>query len=419
MKLIEEPLGTPATHISAPPVAPISRWPYWACLALIVVLGAVLRMHPWAGFHGRGVDEAVYIFYTDTLEKLHLADYPEHCERYLVGQKQSDSAILPPTRFLFVYAAHVYHALTGATSLHALLAVSALFTTLSLLLTAGFTHRIGGAGLSLATTALMSVAMNQIHQAQHVMIDGFFTFWCLLALWSLWENLQRPERWGWLAAYAASLAAMVMTKENSFFVVAALCGLLLANRWLRFGIVSKPLLMMTVAGPLVGFVALVFLAGGIDTFAAIYQLLVAKSKVLPWAIANGDGPWYRYLIDLVIVSPLIVLLATGRAFQLRVVDKAHLFLLVFIGTTFALMANVKYGMNLRYATIWDMPLRFLAAAQVIHLGARFGSRAVLVSACAITALAAMELHQYRVFCVAYPSYALTDLELLRAVNILK
>ncbi len=419
MKLIEEPTATPETHLPAPPAAPASRWPYWICLALIVIVGAFLRMHSWAGFHGRGVDEAVYIFYVDTLEKIPLTEYPEHCERYLASQSQSDSAILPPTRFLFVFVAHLYHALTGAPSAASILAVSALFTTLSLLVTAGFAHRIGGPALSLATTALMSVALNQIHQAQHLMIDGFFTFWCLLALWTLWENLQRTERWAWLAAYAASLAAMVMTKENSFFVVAAICGLLLANRWLHFGKVSRPLLMMTVAGPLVGFVALVFLAGGIDTFIAMYRLLVAKSKVLPWAIANGDGPWYRYLIDLVIVSPLIVLLATGRAFQLRAADKAALFLLVFIGGTFALMANVKYGMNLRYATIWDMPLRFLAAAQVLSLGARFRQRAVLISAAAITALAAMELYQYHVFCVAYPSYALVDQELLHAVNILK
>lgn len=419
MKLIDEPVGAPARAVSAPPAAPTFRWAYWACLALIVALGAVLRLHPWAGFHGRGVDETMYINYVTDLGKMHLTDYPEFCEHYLLQQSRSDLAMLPPTRFLYLYAAHAWHAATGAPSQDALMAVSAWFTILSLLATAGFAHRIGGPGVSLATTALMSVAMNQIHQAQHVMIDGFFTFWCLLALWSLWENLQRPDRWGWLAAYAASLAAMVMTKENSFFVVAAICGLLVANRWLRFGTVSKPLLLMTVAGPLLGFVALVFLAGGIDVFLAIYRLLVAKSKVVPWAVINGDGPWYRYLIDLVIVSPLIVLLATGRAFQLRVTEKAPLLLLVFIGLTFALMANVKYGMNLRYATIWDMPLRFLATTQVLRLCARFRSRAVLVSACAIVALAAMELNQYRVFCVAHPSYALTDQELLRAVNILK
>lgn len=421
MELLDEPVGAQVRARPAPAaLAPaISRRVYWICLILIVLVGGVLRLHPWAGFQGRGVDETMYVNYVTDLGKMRLADYPEFCEHYLVQQSQSALAMLPPTRFLYLYAAYAWQAFTGASAVDALISISAWFTILSLLTTAGFAHRLGGAGLSLAVTGLMSVAMNQIHQAQHVMIDGFFTFWCLLALWSFWENLQRPGHAVWLGVYAVSLAAMVLTKENSFFVVVAICGLLVANRWLQFGTVSKPLLLMTVAGPLAGFVFLVFLTGGLDVFLAIYRLLVAKSKVVPWAILNGDGPWYRYLIDLVIVSPLVVLLAAGRAFQLRTADKASLFLLAFIGLTFALMANVKYGMNLRYATIWDMPLRFLAAAQLIQLGARFGSRAVPVTACAFVALAAMELHQYQVFCVAYPAYTLTDQELLRAVNILK
>ena len=225
--------------------------------------------------------------------------------------------MLPPTRFLYIYSAHLWQVATGAGVRESLVRVSAVFSILALIAAAGFAHRLGGAGMSLIVAALMSVTMNQIHQAQHAMIDGFFTFLCLLALWSLWENLQRPGRWLWLSAYGASLSAMVMTKENSFFVVAAICGLLAANRWLRFGSVSKPLLLVTVAGPLAGFVFLVFLAGGLDVFVAIYRLLILKSKAVPWAILNGDGPWYRYVIDLVIVSPLVVLLAAGRAFHGR------------------------------------------------------------------------------------------------------
>ena len=29
------------------------------------------------------------------------------------------------------------------------------------------------------------------------------------------------------------------------------------------------------------------------------------------------------------------------------------------------MCNIKYGMNLRYANMWDMPLRFLAFGQIV------------------------------------------------------
>ncbi len=403
----------PANHSS------ISPRLYWSALALILLLGAVLRLVPSAAFKSRGFDEHIYVHHLSYLDRHSLLDYPENCLVYLMKQSKDSSAIPPPTRFLYLYCAHLWRATTGADLYASLVKTSALFSILVLALTAGFTRRLAGPGLALAVTALMSVAMNQVHQSQHAMIDGFFTFWCLLALWSLWENLQQPGRLLWMTLYAASLAAMVMTKENSFFVVAGICGLLLANRWLHFGTITKPLLLLTLAGPLLGFVSLVFLAGGLDVFIAIYSLLVTKSHAVPFAIVNGDGPWYRYLVELMLVSPLLVLLATGRAFHLRAADKPSLFLLLFVGLTFAMMANLKYGMNLRYTTIWDMPLRLLAAAGLFTFCERFGPRARLATLLATAALVLFEFNQYVIFTVDSPTYALTPAETLRAVKVLK
>ena len=44
---------------------------------------------------------------------------------------------------------------------------------------------------------------------------------------------------------------------------------------------------------------------------------VPKNLQLEYAILTGDGPWYRYLLDLMTVSPLVLILALGMAFQVR------------------------------------------------------------------------------------------------------
>lgn len=404
---------------NSPAAAATPRFTYGALLLLIVAAGAFVRLYPSAAFKTQGFDEVIYSAYVKTLEGRSILDYGRLSDVYIQLQSKKEEAILPPTRFLYVYTSHVWHSIIGGEPHRALIQVSAFFTILSLFVTAGFSLRLGGPQISLATTALMSMTMNQIHQAQHAMIDGFFTFWSLIALWSLWENLQQPGRRWWLVAYGASLAAMVMTKENSFFVVVAICGMLVANYWLRFGTATKPLLFTTVLGPLAGFVALVFLAEGLEMFIKMYQLLVEKSKVLSYAVLNGDGPWYRYFFDLMVISPLVMLLAIGRAFQVNRQDKALLFLLVFLGLTFAIMANVKYGMNIRYTTIWDMPLRYLAVSQVALFASRAGKHGTLVMTLATIALAAFELYQYFVFCVKFPAYTLIDSEVLRAVRIIQ
>ena len=57
--------------------------------------------------------------------------------------------------------------------------------------------------------------------AQHALVDGFFTFWALLTLWMLWENLQAPRSWPWLAAYTLSLAFLVLTTAIGFTMLFA------------------------------------------------------------------------------------------------------------------------------------------------------------------------------------------------------
>ena len=91
---------------------------------------------------------------------------------------------------------------------------------------------------------------------------------------------------------------------------------------------------------------------------------------------------------------------------------AALYLLLFVGSTFALMANVQYAMNVRYTTIWDMPLRFLAFLQLSLLASRLARGAPIALIIATLALCALELRQYFVFCVTAPSYSLVPQELL-------
>ncbi len=101
-------------------------------------------------------------------------------------------------------------------------------------------------------------------------------------------------------------------------------------------------------------------------------------------------------------------------------DRPLWFGVVFMVASYVLMANVKYGMNLRYATIWDLPLRALAVGQVALLASRAGERWRWPAMTAmVTGLCAFDLHQYYQLAVKYPLYELVPMDLLHALNILK
>ena len=238
----------------------------------------------------------------------------------------------------------------------------------------------------------------------------------------MWECLQQPEHPGWLTLYAGGVALMVATKENAFFVWVAILAILAANRWLRFGTVSRGLLGSTLAGPAVGVAMLTNAAGGLGTLIEVYRLGVPKNLHLEYAIATGDGPWFRYLLDLLTISPLVFLLATAAVLQLRHQreDRPLWFVVVFVAASYALMCNVKYGMNLRYASIWDLPLRALAGWQVALLAARAGERwRWPVTGVVVAGLCAFDLDQYYRLAVRFPLYELVPLDLLHALNIIK
>jgi 4-amino-4-deoxy-L-arabinose transferase-like glycosyltransferase len=282
-----------------------------------------------------------------------------------------------------------------------------------------FVWRLRGPAWAIAVAALVTVAPTQLHMSQHALVDGFFTFWATLVVWLFWENLHAPRDWRWLVGYIIALALLVLTKENSFFVWVALVALLITNRWLQFGTVTRELVIATILGPLLGVVVLIFLAGGIDVFVQSYQLSVGKNFQLRYAILTGDGPWHRYLVDLLLVSPIVLILALGTLFRLNRTMKPELFMSIFIAASYLLMCNVKYGMNLRYANMWDMPLRFLAFGEIVWLASFAKRYRTAVIAAAVVLLSAAEFHQYIILGVQYPLYELITHDLLQALQILK
>ena len=405
-------------------------------LAIILALGIFLRipphafspssplrsiaaLHPQPAFTQIGVDEVLYRRYVNALVQEGITSYPDLVEAYNAEQNELPYAILPPVRFLYIFSGYVWHSLFGDESLEALRSVAAFFSVLTLGLTVMFAWRLRGSTWALGIGALMAFAPTQIHMSQHALIDGVFTFWALLCLWLLWENLHAPREWPWIVAYGLALAVLVITKENSCFLWIALVLLILANRWLQFGTVTRELLLATIAGPLLGVVILVFLAGGLHNLIDTYRLLVSKASQMPYAIQTGDGPWHRYLVDLLLVSPVILILAFGSIFQLDRTKKPELFMSIFIAASYLVMCNVKYGMNLRYANMWDMPLRFLAFGSLVGLVAPIRRHRHILLGVAVVLICAIELRQYYILAVQYPLYELVSGGLLRAVHILK
>lgn len=419
------------------PPPPDRSTPLFCATAVVIVLiGILLRFCPSAAFHQAGFDEVLYRAYALALDRQGFSNYDTLTDAYLTHQRLPETgAELPPTRFLFIFSGWVWKRAQFGDApavdlrqpgayyhdpiLLSLRHVSAFFTTLLMILSGIAAWRWAGRAAGLAVLALMAFAPLQIHMSQHALIDGFFAFWAALCVWTLWENLRRPNHPGWLAALGFGLIMLVLTKENAFFVYLALAGLIGVNRWAGFGEVTRPLLLVGLIAPALGLITLINLAGGPSNFLETYHLLVTKAEHLEYAILTGDGPWYRYLSDMLLMSPLILCLAIGGAFCVTRESRPCLYLLGFVAFSYLIMCNVRYGMNLRYATMWDLPLRVLAFAQLGWVASHWQLRTKLFLPVAVAALCVYDLAQYRTFFMEHALYELAPDGLLQAVQILK
>ncbi len=391
-------------------------------LIAVLVFGVAIRLYPSAAFDRLGFDENLYRTYVTQLNHVGLGGFPGMVADYIEAQRKLPSAILPPTRFLYIYLGHLWSTATGINPLQSLHDVSCAFSIFTLGLACAFAWRLGGPKTALGVTALMAAAPTQIHMSQHALIDGFFAFWAVLALWMLWEALNSQpgsQRLTWSILLGTALALLVMTKENSFFVFVGLVGVAALAPWLGYGRWSWAMAVALGVGPALGLGVLVTLSGGPAAFIETYSLLVEKAYQLEYAIKTGDGPWYRYLVDLLVVSPLILLLAVGSAFRASKSERPALYLLTFLAGTYLIMCNIKYGMNLRYTNMWDMPLRFLAFSQLCWLSSRLPKHQTLALIGATFAVALYDLRLYVTFFVEHPLYELVTGGLLHALKILK
>jgi hypothetical protein len=116
---------------------------------------------------------------------------------------------------------------------------------------------------------------------------------------------------------------------------------------------------------------------------------------------------------------VILILAIGALFCLNKNKKPELFCVSFITASYLLMCNLKYGMNLRYTNMWDMPLRLLAFEQLTLLSGLFQRYRTVILCAFVGIICTIELRQYVILFVQYPLYELVPDGLLRALQILK
>lgn len=302
-------------------------------------------------------DEGYYLYYASRVSKEGPAAFSALAREYL---REPERRFFPPPVRLSTIAAGAAAMRVSGFSWRALQLVSlgsfllllaALFFGLRRL----FGERVGfwAALLTAASPLHLGLTRRALSDSWSAALCGV----CLLAFSRVWFSHSR-SRWHW-AGVAFLLAAAFLAREANVLLVPLMLAPMAWGALRRREPVPRvPFLAVSVvpvaAAVLLGCAA----AGGWGVFWRVVSANITSPPLNAYAVKYGGGPWFRYLLDFLLVSPAPTLLYLGWiGYLLGAREKdPQVWWWALVPVLFVLL-SIPATKNLRYALMLEAPIR--------------------------------------------------------------
>jgi 4-amino-4-deoxy-L-arabinose transferase-like glycosyltransferase len=334
-----------------------------------IVLATWLLVEPTlaSAQHQPQADEGYYTWYMMRVRNRGLGAFPGLAEEWLA--RENNLYFPPPTRVGYAVAAAAWSSFAGTT--YQDLARLSLASVLALVATQFlFARRHFGDAPAVLIAALTAASPLLLGMGRLALADDFASAWMVASLWLFLEVVRAPRSPGWSAAFAAAFTVALLSKEISLLLLAPMAAFALVEHGLRrrdpraIARIAALLAAPVVASTLVW----AWAAGGFGVLARIARAVASSPASNTYALSYGGGPWVRYCVDELLLSPwtsalglagLVVALWRWRGGEVE--QAALFFALVYVLTVACLGPFTK---NLRYAGVLEAPLRTLAVVLV-------------------------------------------------------
>jgi 4-amino-4-deoxy-L-arabinose transferase-like glycosyltransferase len=343
----------------------------WAAAGLVLGIGALVASTLGSVRYVATADEGYYRSYAARIAAQGPGAFPETFEAYRTEPRHW--RFPNPLRVGYIGIAAGWTALRGD-GFRALSEISLVSHCLLVALCFGFTRRLLDGPIALTTSALVAFSPLLLGLSRRALLDAPATGLALASLWAFWECLRQPAARGPRIAFMLCFGLGILVKETTVLLLVPF-GLLLTLAPRAQRQAALPSLAPALFAPpvLCGCVWLLA-AGSLETLVAVVRIILGSPASNPYAQQLGGGPWWRYGVDLLLLSPgptLLGLAVAGHALlETRAgrSDATRNWLALFaLGL---LLAYAPFTKNVRYVAPIELPLRALAALGLFALCGR-------------------------------------------------
>jgi hypothetical protein len=340
-------------------VLQICAWILVSLFALALRWSFLPNQHSTSPRRPHGVDEQTYANFSAALHEKGWTQYQKLIQDY--AHENTPVATPPPTRLLLIGPGAILQILLNDNSPRPLAIASLVFDTLFILAVFMVLFRRDTSLSNLAVGMAVGFSPLAIGMARWALGDVFSAEVFLVSFWAWLRGVQGSNnRWVWLGVIGWTLGLLI--KEAHWIFVPSLFGVLLYLKYQKKTVPlwywGTPLLPL-----LLGLFLFAGICGNFSSAWLIYTHHLSSAMVNPYATKYLDGPWYRYLVDYVIISPATTLCWIAAFFAWRNwVKNPWLASNLILGVGgLVVFSLIPHHFNLRYTIACDLALRIVWA----------------------------------------------------------
>ncbi len=376
--------------------------PAFAIFALIALCACAYRVLTLGPVALNGFDEHAYLFFIKTFAAKGFAGLRELIAQFPVNENLSKGPL--PFRIGFIVAGWLSCLLLGSYSVESLAALSFIAGILTIAVAYLLLKEWFSRGTAFTAALLLIVSPLMTGLSRRALQDPFFALIVVTAMWLYHLSWTRP-RFSTLLFLAAALLAGFLTKESMLFLYPAFAA---AALYYRQTVPVNPGFRIAIPfliAPALYACFCSWLAGGFHNVFSAYAAYAAMQDTIAYALKFQKGPWFRYMVDFMLVSPATCLLSVaGMICAARDTDtRGRSFSAIYLLGGLAVFSILPL-LNLRMVLFLDLPLRALAALGILALARTLTpGRAFSAGVIALTAIIlALDVSQFfRLFVMAH------------------
>ncbi len=337
-------------------------------IALVLAVTAVYRLLSFGHVPLTGFDEHVYAFYSRTLSDGGVPALREAIAAWDTDPRLRSGPL--PLRVAFVAVGSLGVRLAGGDGTVGIAAVSLLSGLALMLLGTGLAVRWLPRDAAIVAATLLGTSPLAAALSTRALQDTFVAA-LFAAVLLLLDRALVTRRSRDAAMLLPLLTVCFLAKESTLFMYPVFLVVYGLRQGYHHRVVTSALALVFAAAPLLAVAVMAWVAGSFDRLWTVYAAYQRAQGEIPYALAYQQGPWFRYLVDFVLVAPAVCIAAAAGIFGAgggaragtRALAPATLAVLLVVFTGLPLM-------NLRLVLFADVPLRMLAAAGIVDTARR-------------------------------------------------